>query len=119
MVDTRNLNRDSLFLTAILRADAAGEGTRVKVRNLSDGGMMAEGELLVSRGDRIVVELRNTRPVRGTVAWTQGSRIGIAFDDTVDARAVRNAPAPSFAEAPRHSRPAGRFSSYSDGLRKI
>ena len=41
-VDTRNVGRDSLFLVAQLTLDGQAEPVRVKVRNLSAGGMMAE-----------------------------------------------------------------------------
>ena len=44
-IDTRSLKRDSLFLSADLTLGEGGEPVRVKVRNLSDGGMMAEADL--------------------------------------------------------------------------
>ena len=118
-IDTRHLNRDSLFLTAEIRLDSANELSRVKVRNLSDGGMMAEGHLMLSRGDRVVVELRNIHPVRGTVAWVQGNRMGIAFEQDIDAKAARSTPGQSQSEAPRYARPAGSYAQYNGGLRKI
>jgi hypothetical protein len=46
-VETRQVNRDSLFLLAQVRVDGQEEISRVKVRNLSAGGMMAEGEAKV------------------------------------------------------------------------
>ncbi|MCA0903636.1 PilZ domain-containing protein [Qipengyuania aquimaris] len=118
-IDTRHLNRDSLFLTAEIRLDSANELSRVKVRNLSDGGMMAEGLLMLSRGDRVVVELRNIRPVRGTVAWVQGNRMGIAFEEDIDSKAARAQPVQSESEAPRYARLVGKFAQYGNGLRKI
>lgn len=118
-IDTRHLNRDSLFLTAEIRLDSANELSRVKVRNLSDGGMMAEGHLMLSRGDRVVVELRNIYPVRGTVAWVQGNRMGIAFEQDIDSKAARSTPSQSQSEAPRYARPAGNYAQYNAGLRKI
>ncbi len=44
-VDTRQLSRDSLFVMAKVRVeeDTSGAEHQVKVRNLSSGGMMAEG----------------------------------------------------------------------------
>lgn len=89
-VDTRQVSRDSLFLLARLRVDGkTGEGS-VKVRNLSAGGMMAEGDVRVARGTRVSVELRNIGWVDGSVAWTQGNRFGIAFIDAIDPTAVRD-----------------------------
>ena len=68
-VDTRQVNRDSLFLLAQVRVDGQDAVHRVKVRNLSAGGMMAEGEAKVMRGALVMVELRNIGWVEGSVAW--------------------------------------------------
>ena len=88
-VDTRQVNRDSLFLLAQLRVDGATETYRIKVRNLSAGGMMAEGEAKVMRGSLVKVELRNLGWVDGSVAWKQDERFGIAFVDEIDPTLVR------------------------------
>ena len=88
-VDTRQVGRDSLFLLANVRLGGGGEPSRVKVRNLSAGGMMAEGAVKVMRGARVEVELRNIGWVVGTVAWSQGDRFGIAFVDEIDPKLAR------------------------------
>lgn len=88
-VDTRQVGRDSLFLLAQVRVDGQDLANRVKVRNLSAGGMMAEGEVKVMRGARVEVELRNVGWVEGTVAWCQGDRFGIAFVDEIDPKLAR------------------------------
>lgn len=88
-VDTRQVNRDSLFLLAQLRVDGRDEVFRVKVRNLSAGGMMAEGDVKVMRGALVEVELRNIGWVEGTVAWKQDNRFGIAFVDEIDPKRAR------------------------------
>jgi hypothetical protein len=49
-VETRSVARESLFLLADIRIEQGEELHRVRVRNLSDGGMMAEGNLRVQRG---------------------------------------------------------------------
>ena len=106
-LDTRQVNRDSLFLLAQVRVDGQDATTRVKVRNLSAGGMMAEGESRAVRGSRVAIELRNIGWVEGSVAWKQGDRFGIAFVDEIDPAVVR-APAASTAggdfEIPRFTR---------------
>jgi hypothetical protein len=81
--------RDSLFLLADIRIEQEAEVHRVRVRNLSDGGMMAEGSLKVKRGHRVDVELRNIGSVPGTVAWVQDDRFGIAFDAEIDSQKAR------------------------------
>lgn len=111
-VDTRNLERDSLFLMADIVCADAGVAGRVKVRNLSSGGMMVEGELRVTRGQRVAVELRNIGPVAGVVAWVRAPKFGVAFDEDVDPKLARTQvfggqrEAPGYAraavEAPRH-----------------
>jgi hypothetical protein len=105
-VDTRQVNRDSLFLLAQVRVPGQGGVYRVKVRNLSAGGMMAEGEARVSRGAPVQVELRNIGWIDGSVAWTQDDRFGIAFAEEIDPRLAR-APASAGAsdyDAPRYTK---------------
>ncbi|MBA4044507.1 MAG: pilus assembly protein PilZ [Erythrobacter sp.] len=94
-VDTRSVARDSLFLLADIRIEQATEAHRVRVRNLSDGGMMGEGNLRVQRGNRLTIELRNIGAVAGTVAWVQDNRFGIAFDDEIDSQKARRPLQPS------------------------
>ena len=51
----RELNRDSLFLLADVRLDGVEGEHRVRVRNLSAGGMMAEGTIKAVRGTLVEV----------------------------------------------------------------
>jgi hypothetical protein len=88
-VETRSVARDSLFLLADVRVEQSEDVHRVRVRNLSDGGMMGEGHLRVQRGHRLIVDLRNIGAVGGTVAWVQDSRFGVAFDEEVDSQQAR------------------------------
>jgi hypothetical protein len=88
-VETRSVTRDSLFLLADIRVEHSAEIQRVRVRNLSDGGMMGEGQLRVQRGHRLTVELRHIGAVGGSVAWVQDNRFGIAFDEEIDSQQAR------------------------------
>jgi hypothetical protein len=89
-METRSVARDSLFLLATVRIEQKSERHRVRVRNLSDGGMMAEGSnIRVQRGHRVIVELRNIGEVMGSVAWVQDDRFGIAFEAEVDSQQAR------------------------------
>lgn len=88
-VDTRQVDRDSLFLLAQLRVDGDEREYRIKVRNLSAGGMMAEGDVDVARGALVHVELRNIGWVEGSVAWRQDTRFGIAFVAEIDPKEAR------------------------------
>ena len=104
-IDTRSLKRDSLFLSADLTLGDGGEPVRVKVRNLSDGGMMAEADLDVERGMRLGIELRNIGRIKGSVAWTQDNRFGIVFDNEIDSKRVREPVTPGD-QTPRYVRPS-------------
>lgn len=123
-VDTRNLSRDSLLLTADVRPEGSDVFARIKVRNLSAGGMMADGDVAVDHGAKISVELRNIGRVNGVVAWVEDRRFGIAFSEEIDPKLVRE-PVGSAEpiSAPRFVRPAGIHPQSqrprAKGLRKI
>ena len=104
-VDTRNLDRDSLFLLGEIAIEG-DEPVRAKIRNLSAGGMMAEADLAVERGTRVRVTLRNIGPVNGSVAWVQDNRIGVAFEQEIDPKLARAPVTSGESEAPAYARPA-------------
>lgn len=91
-LETRNIPRDSLFLMAQVRLEGQDVSHQVKVRNLSAGGMMAEGDPRVVRGMQVSIELRNIGWVEGSVAWIQDNRFGIAFQEEIDPKKVRAMP---------------------------
>jgi hypothetical protein len=100
-METRGLMRDSLFLLANVKIEQQSEWHRVRVRNLSDGGMMAEGtNIRVQRGHRVTVELRNVGEVLGSVAWVQDHRFGIAFDIEVESQRARRPLSGDFDQVP-------------------
>ena len=68
--DNRQIARDSLFVLADLRVDGLDGEHRIKVRNLSSGGMMGEGPV------RVTVEARGFKledPVRAFKAKATGT----------------------------------------------
>lgn len=83
-VDTRSIARDDLLLSAAMWIENDSARYTVKVRNLSALGLMGEGGPRVSRGTRLTVDLKRVGAVRGTVAWVQDDRFGVAFDDAAD-----------------------------------
>ncbi len=101
--ENRQIARDSLFLMADLRVEGLTGEHRIKVRNLSDGGMMGEGAVRVLRGSLVEVNIRNIGWVQGSVAWVQGSRFGVAFVEKIDPRLARVAPTAAPDEAPRYT----------------
>lgn len=88
----RQIARDSLFVMAALRLIGDDTEYRIRVRNLSSGGLMAEGGPKVARGQTVALNVRNMGWVDGSVAWVQGSRYGIAFCEEIDPRIVREIP---------------------------
>lgn len=103
--ENRHLARDSLFVMADLCVDGVPGEHRIKVRNLSSGGMMGEGPVRVARGTKVKVNLRNIGWTRGAVAWVQENRFGVAFDEEIDPRDARAPVTGTGAEAPLVSRP--------------
>ncbi|MEE4201036.1 PilZ domain-containing protein [Erythrobacter sp.] len=123
-LETRTVSRDSLFLLANIRVEDGEDQHRVRVRNLSDGGMMGEGPISVSRGNRVKIALRNIGEVDGSVAWVQDQRFGVAFDEEVDSQAARRpvAGAQKIAEPGRdvsHAHRAPPARAGSSQLRKV
>ena len=116
--DHRQIERDSLFVMADLRVDGAGDESRVKVRNLSAGGMMAEGEAKVRPGTGVEVNIRNIGWVEGSVAWVQDNRFGIAFREEIDPKVAR-AQSVEGVHTPRHLRPPLPAGAQPTLLRKI
>ena len=115
----RQIGRDSLFLMADLRLDGAAGEYRIKVRNLSPGGMMGEGQPRMLPGARVAVNIRNIGWVEGSVAWVQDNRFGVAFRDEIDPKRAREPLAEDGQHTPRHLRlpPSGDPSG--KALRKI
>ena len=116
--EQRQLTRDSLFVMADLRLDGSDEEHRIKVRNLSSGGMMGEGPVRVKRGASLEVHIRNIGWVEGSIAWVQDDRFGIAFNDEIDPKVAR-APATPSEDTLRFNKPALRDFSHMGAVRKI
>lgn len=100
----RQIARDSLFVMAELRIDGLEGELRVRVRNLSSGGLMAEGITHAQRGQMVSINIRNVGWVEGTVAWVEADRCGIAFREEIDPLIVR-APIVAGEGPPRFVRP--------------
>lgn len=84
----RDAARDSLLLIATLRS-AGGTEHHVRVRNLSSGGMMADSAVELSADERVLIEMRNIGTIGGRVAWSDGERLGVAFDVAIDPKVAR------------------------------
>lgn len=116
--DHRQIERDSLFVMADLRVEGAEREHRVKVRNLSAGGMMVEGDAKVHPGAGIEVNIRNIGWVEGSVAWVQDNRFGVAFHSEIDPKVAR-APLTTGPSAPHFLRSPDRRSVPGASVRKL
>ncbi|MEO6717040.1 MAG: PilZ domain-containing protein [Novosphingobium sp.] len=116
--EQRRLARDSLFVMADLRLDGSDEEHRIKMRNLSSGGMMGEGSIRVMRGALVQVHIRNIGWVDGSIAWVQDDRFGIAFNEEIDPKVARS-PAVPGEHSPRFTKPPLSDVSRSGVVRKI
>jgi hypothetical protein len=112
--ENRQIARDSLFVMADLRLAGSDGEHRIKVRNLSAGGMMGEGAVRVTRGDKISVKIRNVGWIEGSVAWVQDDRFGVAFHEEIDPKVAR---APVISSPP--SPPSGYTPREAKAVRKI
>lgn len=118
-VDTRQLSRNSFLLVA--DAEYENSRCRLKVRNLSSAGMMAEGDVSVERGDQLKISLRNIGVVNASVVWVEGNRFGLAFAREIDPQLARK-PVQQDDPAEEHRyRPVAAFGAPPDPskLRKI
>lgn len=88
--EQRQIARDSLFLMAELRVDGIEGEHRVRVRNLSAGGLMAEGNVGPHIGETVWINLRNIGWIEGAVAWVQDNRFGVAFKEEIDPLRARS-----------------------------
>lgn len=98
----RGMDRDSLFLKAILRFASSKSENEVRIRNLSAGGLMAEAPLRVARGERVEINLRSIGWITGHVAWVTEGRVGIAFDHSINPKDARNAVGATEQDIPRY-----------------
>lgn len=85
----RARGRDSLFLMARLTIEGDRVTRDVRVRNLSEGGLMVELARSVAVGAAVMLELRGIGEVTGRVAWQAEGRIGVAFDEPIDPMLAR------------------------------
>lgn len=85
----RQVARDSLFLMADIRVLGDKDARPVRVRNLSQGGLMAEFPDGLAQGQRVEFDVRGIGWVSGQIAWSAAGRIGVAFDRQIDPMLAR------------------------------
>ncbi|GGB33172.1 hypothetical protein GCM10011380_23300 [Sphingomonas metalli] len=82
--------RTGMLMTAGLRI-GGGEERQVRIRNLSERGLMAEPGEHIASGTAITISLPGVGEVDGTVAWSTEGRIGVALSRPIDIALVNAA----------------------------
>ncbi len=85
----RSMDRDSLFLKAVLRFPNTKDEHEVRIRNVSAGGLMAEIPTHAPRGEPVEIKLRSIGWVSGHIVWVTARRVGIAFDHPINPKDAR------------------------------
>ncbi|HIV76388.1 MAG TPA: PilZ domain-containing protein [Candidatus Sphingomonas excrementigallinarum] len=81
--------RDSLLLMAQMTLVDETAPRDVRVRNISEGGLMAELPVSVEIGTPVTLDLRGIGLISGRIAWCTQGRVGVAFDRQIDPTLVR------------------------------
>lgn len=98
------------FRTLLLvgRMVSARHDALCRIRNISEGGLMAEARADFAAGECVRIELRNGNSIAGSVRWTDGGTLGIMFDAPADPQRLLSEPAmarqPRVARVPRSPR---------------
>jgi hypothetical protein len=95
--------RDSMMLMTVISAPDGRDIGKVRVRNLSSTGLMADCVQPLKAGDHVSLNLRGIGRVTGTVKWKRSDRIGVSFDSSIDPQQARK---PAAATDPSDSIPA-------------
>ncbi len=66
-------------------AHCRGSFRAVRIRNISQGGLMLEGAYGLFVGDRLEVKTLRGRVFSGVVAWALGTHCGVKFDALLEA----------------------------------
>ena len=106
----RARKRDSLFMSARLQVAGQKGEHEVRVRNLSEGGLMVELDRAIEPGAAVTLEMRGLGEMTGVVAWRTHGRMGIALDHPIDPTRARKPIGAGAAKEPARpgTRPAPR-----------
>lgn len=97
--------RDSLLLMAPMTLADETAPRDVRVRNISEGGLMAELAVPVEIGTPVTLDLRGIGLISGRIAWCTQGRVGVAFDRQIDPSLVRK-PVGGGTSTPDYAKPA-------------
>jgi hypothetical protein len=78
-----------MLLQAMMWVVGENQGSQLRIRNISAGGLMADCTQCLATGQAVEFEIRNIGMVPGRIAWADGQRIGVAFDAAIDPQLAR------------------------------
>lgn len=117
VTQNRKARRANVLMAASVESDAGTAS--VKLRNLSREGALVEGADLPSAGAAVLFR-KGDLARRGVVAWIEGKRAGVHFDQPLEPETLlRHVPRPRKRAAPDCRRPPLRKSEISAGERRI
>ncbi|QKR99558.1 PilZ domain-containing protein [Sphingomonas sp. CL5.1] len=90
-LDGQGRGRESVSFNARLRVGDAKRAAKVRIRNVSPGGLMAEVPRPLAPDAAVEIELAGIGWVAGRVAWQIEGRVGVAFDSEIDPRRLQPA----------------------------
>jgi len=80
--------------TAMLRKTrlhtAKGLRSAVRLRNLSETGLGGVSDIHLMQNEGLSISLDGIGPVKGHVAWVNGKRFGMVFDEAIDPENLAN-----------------------------
>ena len=89
MEEGTNPDRGRASLLVLATLTILGVEHRVKVKNLSAGGLMAEPNVGVRQHQAVSIKLPNLGEVQGHVVWANEQRFGMAFDSSINPQDAR------------------------------
>jgi hypothetical protein len=100
----REKDRESMFLLASVVFENSSEKLSMRVRNISNGGMLVDCPDIHEKGRPLIAELKGIGAVAGRVAWSNAGKMGVAFNVEVDPKLTRQ-PVGVAAKTPYYSTP--------------
>lgn len=89
----RTSARHHVMLIREIQTEAMEAPVRIRVRDISLRGMMAEASVRMQEGERLVLRLGDGTLVAGAVQWVRGLSFGIIFESDLPLDQLRGRPA--------------------------
>lgn len=105
-IETRRFARESVYLLSEVSGGSSSTPHPIKLRNLSEAGLMMTCQNAMSVGDTGIFRLGEAGEVAGTVIWAEGGRFGVALDQTIEPQRLHQRLYHPESEAPRYARAA-------------